>query len=170
MLPSSRPPWVFISLPLALCAPYSLFDVLNHAGLSLSYTQTVHKVKLLGKERLQATRIVALVKAFTIIWDNINIPYCVGEQRHDSMDHFDNGTTATLVPLYGVERGTLPIFLKTPRTRHTPILNFDASDLLPSFEAAIRVQEGQLWHIQDILFDAFPDLRRRLAESIPLPP
>ena len=40
--------------------------------------------------------------------DNLNIAFKVSEQRHDSKDHCDNGTTATLVPLYGVKYGKLP--------------------------------------------------------------
>jgi hypothetical protein len=35
-----------------------------------------------------------------VIWDNLNIAFRVGEQRKASKDHFDNGTTATLIPLY----------------------------------------------------------------------
>lgn len=83
------------------------------------------------------------------------------------MDHFDNRTTAMLVLLYGVEHGNLPVFLKAPQTCHKTVLNFDTIDLLPTLEAATWVQNGQLWHIQDILFDTFPDLCKWLAKSIP---
>ncbi|KAF9470478.1 hypothetical protein BDN70DRAFT_939674 [Pholiota conissans] len=128
----------------------SLFDVLNHAGITLSYTQAILKLKQLGEERLAETRVIARF-------------------RHDSKDHFDNGTTATLVPIFKVDENT-PLALKPPRTNHIPILNFTAADLLPNPEEAARVQNGQLRHIKDILFDAFPNLRKRFAHSILPPP
>ncbi|KAF8804759.1 hypothetical protein BYT27DRAFT_7225347 [Phlegmacium glaucopus] len=130
----------------------SLFDVLNHTGITLSYTQ--------------ATQKIARTQAFMIIWDNLNITFRVSEQRHDSKDHFDNGTTATLVPLYGVEYGGLPLSLKPYRTTRVPVLDFSAVNLFPTRDKAAHVQAGQLWHIQDILYDAYPDLRKRLSASI----
>ena len=95
----------------------SMFDVLNHAGITLSYPQAISKLKQLSEERLTQTRNIAKTKAFMLIWDNLNIAFKVSEQRHDSKDHFDNGTTATLVPLYGVERGELPFNLKHTNRR-----------------------------------------------------
>ena len=111
-----------------------MFDVLNHAGITLSYPQAISKLKQLSEERLTQTRNIAKTKAFMLIWDNLNIAFKVSEQQHDSKDHFDNGTTATLVPLYGVERGELPFNLK--RTNRRPILKFGPEDLLPSREEA----------------------------------
>ena len=104
-----------------------LFDVLNHAGITLSYSQAVSKLKKLRQERLAQTQKIARTQAFMIIWDNLNIAFRVSEQRHDSKDHFDNGTTATLVPLYGVEYGGLPLLLKPKRTTRVPVLNFSAT-------------------------------------------
>lgn len=142
----------------------SVFNVLNHAGITLSYTQAISKLKQLSEERLKETRKIAKSKAFMLIWDNLNIAFKVSEQRQDSKDHFDNGTTATLVPLYGIKRGELP--LKPKRTHRRPILKFEPKDFLPSCEESQRVQAGQLWHIKDILYDAFPALRKRLGSSI----
>ncbi|EDR00029.1 uncharacterized protein LACBIDRAFT_334508 [Laccaria bicolor S238N-H82] len=88
---------------LACGASRSLFDVLNHAGLTLSYAQAVAKLKQLGAERLEEMPTVSHTQAVMIIWDNLNIAFNVTEQRHDSKAHFDNGTTATLIPLFGVE-------------------------------------------------------------------
>ncbi|KAF9470077.1 hypothetical protein BDN70DRAFT_945925, partial [Pholiota conissans] len=130
---------------LACGASRSLFDILSHAGITLSYTQAILK-------------------------DNINFAFKVEEQRHDSKDHFDNGTTATLVTLFGVDKNTPPLPLKPPRTNHIPILDFTAADLMPSPDKAARVQDGQLWHIKDMLYDAFPDLRKKFSHSIPPPP
>ncbi|KAF8806609.1 hypothetical protein BYT27DRAFT_7224360 [Phlegmacium glaucopus] len=90
---------------------------------------------------------IAKSRAFMLIWDNLNIVF---------KDHFDNGTTAMLIPLYSVEFA---------------VLNFGPEDLLPSREEAQCVQAGQLWHIKDILYDTFSVLRKCLASSIipPLP-
>jgi len=103
-----------------------------------------------------------------LIWDNLNIAFKVSEQRHDSKDHFNNRTTATLIPLYGVECGELP--LKPKCTHRHPILKFGPEDLLPSHEEAQCIQASQLWHIKDILYDAFPALRKCLKSSIVPPP
>ena len=144
----------------------SLFDVLNHASITLSYTQAMQRLKKLGEERLAQTQKIAHTQPFMIIWDNLNIAFRVSEQRHDSKDHFDNGTTATLVPLYGVEYGGLPLSLKPKWTTRVPVLDFSSVDLLPTCDEAARVQAGQLWHIMDILYEAHPDLRKRLGASI----
>ena len=66
---------------LACGASRTQFDVLNHAGFTLSYTAAIRKIKELGQEKL--LEIVGLVgrRAFMIIWDNLNIAFWVGEQR-----------------------------------------------------------------------------------------
>ena len=155
---------------LACSASRSLFDVLNHAGLTLSYTQAVAKLKQLGAERLEEMHAVARTQAVMIIWDNLNIAFNVTEQRHDSKAHFDNGTTATLIPLFGVEFGGLPLDLLPHRNNRLPLLSFGPADLLPSLEEARRVEDGQLWHIQNILYDAFPNLRDRFHHEIEAAP
>lgn len=148
----------------------SLFDVMNHAGITLSYTQAIFKLKKLGEEMLAEARRIAHSKAFMIVWDNLNIAFKVAQQRQDSKDHFDSGTTATLIPMYDVPYGGLPLSLKPPRLRHVKTLKFNAEDLLPSRAEALCVQQGQLWHIKDVLYSMFPDLRKRLSESILPPP
>ncbi|KAH9484746.1 hypothetical protein JR316_0001646 [Psilocybe cubensis] len=145
----------------------SLFAVLNHAGISLSYTQVILKLKQLSQERLKLAQTIARLQAFMLIWDNLNFRFIVAEQRHDAKSHFDSGTTATMVPLYGFKHGELSCSLKPPRLRHVLELDIKAEDLLPSAEEALRVQQAQIWHISDILYDAFPDLRKRIAKTIP---
>ena len=155
---------------LACGASQTQFDVLNHAGFTLSYAAAIRKIKDLGQERL--LEIVGLVgrRAFMIIWDNLNIAFRVGEQRKASKDHFDNGTTATLIPLYDVEFGGLPLDLKPPRDNRRPVINFNHEDMLPSRQQVQQLEEEQLWHIEDILFDAFPALRNRFKDKIkPIP-
>jgi hypothetical protein len=155
---------------LACGASRSQFEVLNHAGFSLSYTSAIKKIKALGQERLQEIIGLAHRHAFMIIWDNLNIAFRVAEQRHDSNDHFDNGTTATLVPLWGVNYGDLALSLKPQRDTRLPVLSFGPSDLVPSLQQTTDLETAHLWHIEDIFYNAFPELRKRLSSTIPPPP
>ena len=155
---------------LACGASHSQFDVLNHAGFTLSYTAAISKIKQLGVERLKEIVGIAKTRAFMVIWDNLNIAFRVGEQRKASKDHFDNGTTATLIPLFGVEFGGLPLNLKPARDYRLPILEYGPEDQFPTVEQVQQLEVAELWHIEDILYDAFPDLRERFAAEIPPPP
>ncbi|KIK07043.1 hypothetical protein K443DRAFT_2541 [Laccaria amethystina LaAM-08-1] len=135
-------------------------------GYSLSYTQAITKIKQLGGECLMMMREIARSRAFMVIWDNLNIAFKVSEQCHDSKDHFDNGTTTTLLPLYNIEFGGLPLELLPSCDCQIPVLKFGAKDLLPTSEEVRRVEAGQLWHIQDILYKAFPSRLRSRPYSI----
>ena len=99
------------------------FDVLNHAGFTLSYTAAIRKIKELSQERL--LEIVGLVGcwAFMIIWDNLNIAFWVGKQCKASKDYFDNGTTTTLIPLYDIKFSSLPLNLKPPCDNQQPVVD-----------------------------------------------
>ena len=70
-------------------ATRSLFEVLNHAGFSLSYKSTTTKIKQLSHELLEEARAIVRREACFVVWDNINIAFRVGEQRQTSKDHFD---------------------------------------------------------------------------------
>ena len=152
---------------LACGASRSQFDVLNHAGFTLLYTSAIEKIKQLGIERLRKIISIVHSRAFMIIWDNLNITFRVGEQWKASKDHFDNGTTATLIPLYGVEYGELRLDMKAKRDSRLPVLKFGPEDLLPSPE---QVESAELWHIEDILYDCFPSLRLRFKDNFPSAP
>ena len=52
---------------------------------------------------------------FMIIWDNLNITFQVGEQWKASKDNFNNGTTAMLILLYGLNFRGLLLDLKPPQ-------------------------------------------------------
>ena len=155
---------------LACGTSQSLFDILNHTGLTLSYMQAVANLKQLGAECLEEMHAVACTQAVMIIWDNLNIAFNVTEQHHNSKVHFDNGTTATLVPLFRVEFGGLPLDLLPCHNKRLLLLSFGPADLLLSLEEAWHVEDGQLWHIQDILYDAFPDLRNYFHHEIEAAP
>ncbi|PPQ91132.1 hypothetical protein CVT25_013269 [Psilocybe cyanescens] len=66
-----------------------------------------------------------------------------------------------MVPLYDVDYSELTISLKPPHLRHISELDIRAEDLLPNVEEAMHVQDAQIWHIADILYNSFPDLRKR---------
>ena len=105
-----------------------------------------------------------------VIWDNLNIAFQVGEQRKASKDHFNNRTTATLIPLYDVAFGGLPLNLKPCHDNRWPVIDFNHEDMLPSRQQVQELEAEQLWHIKDILFDAFPALHDRFKDKIePVP-
>ncbi|KAJ7054575.1 hypothetical protein C8F01DRAFT_995323 [Mycena amicta] len=156
---------------LASSASRGLFDVLHHAGICLSYTATIAKTKDLGLERIQHMLRVVSTSVVMIIWDNLNIAFRVGQQRSDSKDRFDNGTTATMIPLFGVKPGELPLSLLSPLKTATPNLEFRLDlDYLPTPAACKALQEAHLWHLEDILLTQFPKLREQFKASITPPP
>ena len=71
--------------------------------VSLSHTQPL--LRKLNNTMLK--EIIGSQCTFLIIWDNLNSAFQVGKQWKALKDHFDNGTMAMLIPLYGVEYGEL---------------------------------------------------------------
>ncbi|KAJ7808983.1 hypothetical protein B0H14DRAFT_3760274 [Mycena olivaceomarginata] len=156
---------------LACGASRSQFDVLNHAGICLSYRSVLRKIKALGEERLEEMRHIVKCHMFMIIWDNLNFAFRVGQQRLGSNDHFDNGTTATVVVLWGFSPGDLPLDVLPPRRSRLPVLEFSSQiDLLPTLEDVQNLEALQRYHIKEILLDAYPVLRTRFRDSISGPP
>ncbi|KAF6750319.1 hypothetical protein DFP72DRAFT_969528, partial [Ephemerocybe angulata] len=114
-------------------APRSLFEVLNHAGFALSYGSAILKLKQLSRERLELMRDIVRTQPCMLVYDNMNIAFRVNEQRETSKDHFDNGTTATLIPLFRVKPSSLHLSLLTPRLTRRITYNYDpGKELLPS--------------------------------------
>ncbi|EDR05871.1 uncharacterized protein LACBIDRAFT_302458 [Laccaria bicolor S238N-H82] len=125
---------------LASGASCSLFNVLNHAGFSLSYSSAMDKIKLMGKERLQCIWSLVREKVCMVIWDNINIAFRVNEQRQAAKNHFNNGTTATLLPLFDIPYGSIPLSVLPPRQVRRNVYDFQPHiDLLPT---ADQVSDG----------------------------
>jgi hypothetical protein len=152
---------------LLLCgASRTQFDVLNHMGFTLSYTAAVRKIKVLGQKCLLEIVGPTGTCAFMILCHNLNIAFRVGEQRKASEDHFVNCTTAMLIPLFDVDFGGLPLDIKHTHDNRKPVLDFDASDMLPSLKQMQELKEAQLWHIKDILFDTFSELRKCFKDQI----
>ncbi|KAG1882050.1 hypothetical protein C8R48DRAFT_667742 [Suillus tomentosus] len=119
---------------LACGASHSMFEVLHHTRITSSYTKAVYCLKKMGTEHLNKIEALVKVHLFMIVWDNLNIAFRVSEQRKDSKDHFDNGTTATLIPLIDIPNGHLSLYFLPPRLTRLPIINFGPQDLLPSLE------------------------------------
>lgn len=154
---------------LACGASQSQFAVLNHAGLSASYSTSLNNIKKLRDEQLARIIQVARSRAFMLVWDNLNFAFRVNEQRLNSKDHFDSGTTATLIPLYDVAFGQLALSMLKPRTTRNHILSFEQGDLLPSAACVSQLESAMLWHVENILLESFPSLRERLRYNEPVP-
>ncbi|KAK0235253.1 hypothetical protein EDD85DRAFT_954793 [Armillaria nabsnona] len=156
---------------LACGATRSQFNVLNHASMTLSYCSAVRKIKDLGEERYHRLVEIAHCMAFMIIWDNLNFAFHAAQQRANSKDHFDNGTMATLVPLYGVKFGELSLDLLPPRMTHKPILHFQTEHhLLPTLLQVQDLETAQRWHIKQVFFSAYSDLLSHFPSLDVAPP
>ncbi|KAG1760022.1 hypothetical protein EDD22DRAFT_980812 [Suillus occidentalis] len=97
--------------------------------------------------------------------------YCLKKMGTEySKDHFDNGTTATLIPLIDISNGHLSLDFLPPWLTWFPIINFGPQDLLPSLEQVQQLEATSHWHILDVLLDAFPSLCRKFADNVKAPP
>ncbi|KLO10804.1 hypothetical protein SCHPADRAFT_832004 [Schizopora paradoxa] len=145
------------------------FDVLHHAGLCTSYSKMTQDLESLSNSMLDEVRSVAKKSTVMVVWDNLNIAFKVSEQRMTNKAHFDNGTTASMIVLEGVPVGTLRTDMVPPRVYRTIQLPFSAEDVLPSPEVSQELANAHLYHIVDILFNAFPTLRALFNDKNPVP-
>ncbi|KAJ7837660.1 hypothetical protein B0H14DRAFT_2589082 [Mycena olivaceomarginata] len=98
----------------------SEIEVLAHAGLSMSYTAIRAHLSTLSKEAGEKFRKLVKEQMFSYRLGQLNIAFRVESQRLNSGNHFDNGTTATAIPLYNPftgstksPHGTLPLDYET---------------------------------------------------------
>ncbi|KAJ6608162.1 hypothetical protein B0H10DRAFT_2303514, partial [Mycena sp. CBHHK59/15] len=74
---------------LACSTPRRQFDVLAHAGLTVSYSKAINDLKglsvVMGNRGSKCVHQTATHGACMIVWDNLNIAFKVSEQRHDSI-------------------------------------------------------------------------------------
>ncbi|KAJ7893681.1 hypothetical protein B0H14DRAFT_2559666 [Mycena olivaceomarginata] len=148
---------------LACNTPRRQFDVLAHAGLTVSYTKAINDLKGLSAEGLARLRRMIQEKTCMIVWD---IAFKVTEQRHNSKDTFENGTTATLIVLYGVLRGELELEILEPRTTRKPVIDFEPLDTLPTAEQIVQTQRSALWHVRRIFLEWFPNLAAKFKDNL----
>lgn len=139
--------------------------VMAHAGLSLSYPSILSHLKLMSAAKTKQYMQVMKEWMCALVWDNLNIPFTVGEQRLDSKNHFDNGTTATLVVLYGgssarerLPHGYLPLSMKPRRTTTRPVFDWSSEDVLPDVETARQLTRSCLWQIKRLALEHIPSL------------
>jgi hypothetical protein len=151
---------------LACNTPRQQFDILAHAGLTVSYGKALTDLKGLSAEGLARLRRMVQEKACMIVWDNLNIAFKIGEQRHNSKDTFENGTTVTLIVLYGVLRGKLELEILEPRTNRRPVIDFEPMDTLPTAEHILQTRQSALWHVQRTLLTRFPALAAKFEEDL----
>ncbi|KAF9342950.1 hypothetical protein BGX26_006523, partial [Mortierella sp. AD094] len=74
-----------------------VIEVLSKAGLSVSYTTIWRAVQSLTEDALKIVRAVVVEKPWILVYDNINIARRKYDQRLQSMDEFDSGTTASVI-------------------------------------------------------------------------
>ncbi|KAK0224515.1 hypothetical protein EDD85DRAFT_914111 [Armillaria nabsnona] len=128
--------------------------VLAHAGLCVSHASILDHVRKMSDEGRNEQMNVLQECMCSIVWDNLNIPFRIGEQRFNSKDHFDNGTTATLIVLFGksderkrIPHGTIPLSTKPERKTTDPVFDWDVTHLLPDRETLDQLTACTLWQI-----------------------
>ncbi|KAF7341771.1 hypothetical protein MSAN_02031500 [Mycena sanguinolenta] len=139
-------------------------EVFAHAGISLSYKSVMNYLDTLSQEGVLQFRAVWRECMCSLVWDNLNIAFRVESQRLDNKNHFDNGTTATLIPIYNpftneprTARGTLPLSMKRPRTSTMPTYSWTAADTLPSPSDARKTEECLIWQLKSIALEHIPE-------------
>ncbi|KAJ3729395.1 hypothetical protein C8R42DRAFT_742175 [Lentinula raphanica] len=140
-------------------------EVFHHAGISLSYPATIKHMKTLSNEAVQRYQRIVQEQMCSLVWDNLCIQFRVGSQRLDSKDHFDNGTTATLIPIFNpytkscqTPHGTLPLSMKPARNTTNPIFDFTNDAILPSPDVIQGITQCCKWQLRRIATDIIPGL------------
>ncbi|KAF8145481.1 hypothetical protein K438DRAFT_2097724 [Mycena galopus ATCC 62051] len=151
-------------------------EVFAHAGISLSYKSVMNYLAALSLEGILQFQAVWRACMCSIVWDNLNIAFQVESQRLDNKNHFDNRTTATLIPIYNpftnearTPRGTLPFTMKPPRTSTLPTYSWTAADTLPSASDAEKTEQCLLWQLKSIALDYIPELGHLKSSFGPCP-
>lgn len=155
---------------LACGTPRRQFDVLAHAGLTVSYVTALEHLKALSKEAVSEARSVMHKMICAIVWDNLNIAFRVGQQRINSKDSFQNGTTATLIPLFGVAPNSLPLDLLPRRRNRRYLLDIKPELTLPTVQEIQELRLNFLWRIKTTLLDYSEPLKRKYGKVLGPPP
>ncbi|THU87114.1 hypothetical protein K435DRAFT_682268 [Dendrothele bispora CBS 962.96] len=151
-------------------------EVLHHAGFCLSYPAVIKHLRQLSAEAKEIYRKLLQQCMCFIVWDNINIAFRVEAQRLGSKKHFDNGTTATLIPNWDPDaksvrtpHGTLPLNMKPPRNTTDPKFEWSDEQVLPSPENLIQLTCCCKWQLKRIALERIKGLvhLRTHLESCP---
>ncbi|KAJ7438253.1 hypothetical protein FB451DRAFT_1344411 [Mycena latifolia] len=147
-------------------------EVLAHAGLSISYTSIISHVKSLSKEGMVRLREVVKTSMVQIVWDNLNIAFRVAAERLKAKNHFDNGTTGTVIPVFDpatgshAAHGTLPLSMQAPREQTLPVLDWTAEDVLPSPQSAEELSACCLWQLKRLALEHIPGVTPELKNGL----
>ncbi|THU99993.1 hypothetical protein K435DRAFT_818414 [Dendrothele bispora CBS 962.96] len=140
-------------------------EVLAHAGLSVSYSSVIDHIKTLSQENHSIFQNVIKQLMCSVVWDNINFAFRVESQRLTSKNHFDSGTSASLVVQYDPEtkqnakHGIAPISMKLERTTSKPKVDKSTCEslLLPSGDQVQILEQCLQWQIKKIAIDHKPE-------------
>lgn len=151
-------------------------EVFHHAGVCLSYPATLQHLRTLSQEGIKTYQRLIKECMCSVVWDNLCIQFRVDAQRFDSTDHFDNGTTATCIPIWNpftnstrTPHGTLPLSMKPDRQTTNPIFEWDDSAVLPSSEDIQNLQKCLIWQLKRVALDAIPTLSHLKEHLEPCP-
>ncbi|THU77690.1 hypothetical protein K435DRAFT_701848, partial [Dendrothele bispora CBS 962.96] len=141
-------------------------EVLAHAGLSVSYSSVIEHVKMLSKENQAIFRDVIKRLMCSVVWDNVNFAFRVESQRLHSKNHFDSGTSASLVVQYDPEtkknatHEIAPISMKPKRNTTKPEVDEPVcqSLLLPSNSQVQVLEQCLQWQLKKLALDHKPEL------------
>ena len=138
--------------------------VLAQAGLSVSPSSINQHIKQLSRENIEIVQNIFKTFLCSIAWDNLNFAFRIDSQRLESKDHFDSGTTGTVVVQHDPETnapavpGTLPFEFKRARNSSKQIIDDPSSLLLPSPEQSERLELCLLWQLTQIALEHKPEL------------
>ncbi|KAJ6450910.1 hypothetical protein C8R45DRAFT_1113838 [Mycena sanguinolenta] len=151
-------------------------EVFAHAGISLSYKSVMNYLDTLPREGALQFRAVWRECMCSLVWDNLNIAFRVESQRLNNKNHFDNGTTSTLIPIYNpftnesrTARGTLPLNMKPTRTSTIHTYFWTAADTLPSPADAEKTEECLIWQLKSIALQHIPEFKHLKSLLGPCP-
>jgi hypothetical protein len=158
---------------LACGTPTRQFDVLAHAGLTVSYRVALKYLRQMSEESRQQAIEMAHTEGGDIVWDNINIANKVAEQRIGRTDSFESGTTATFLKRFcrsGHAHGSLKIGLLPPRLSRRVVHDWDMSDTMPFNTEIWDLQKNLEYNICHIILDWHAPLKEKYSEKLGSPP
>ncbi|KAJ3816871.1 hypothetical protein F5880DRAFT_1634205 [Lentinula raphanica] len=138
--------------------------VLAQAGLSVSPSAINRHIKELSEENVCVVQKVIKTFLCSLVWDNLNFAFHVDAQRLDSKDHFDSGTTATVVVQYDPDTGApaqlglLPFDMKPLRITTKQLITDHLSLLIPSPSDIQALESCAIWQLTQILLEHKPQL------------
>ncbi|KAG0216207.1 hypothetical protein BGX31_000652 [Mortierella sp. GBA43] len=120
----------------------SVISVLNHVGLSVSFSSIQNALETLTEDALNNVRDAIKEHSWFLLYDNINFLNRKSDQRSDNKNTFENGATATIVITKGVEK------IRQDHNQHpAPCLG----DILPDERSNSHLQNVFRFHLVNVL-------------------